>query len=300
MRLLQHGYSVNTTIRSRSSKKNISFLTNLPKASEKLHVFHADMDDPDSFGPAIEGCVGVFHVAHPYNDKETEETITNRSVNAMLGILKACLSCKTVRRVIYTSSAAAVMYTEKGPSDVLDEATWSEVDFIRSSNVIGASYSVSKTLTEKAALEFSEKHCLDVVTVIPSLILGPFICDGCPGSVKSSLAMFVEPVQYFENTPFVHIDDVASAHIFLFEHTEAKGRYICSAVETATENLIELISKKHPESQILSTSSSAAAAVKLRSLSSKKLLDAGLRFKHGVEEMFDEAIECCKQKGLLL
>ncbi|KAI3444695.1 hypothetical protein Pfo_030859 [Paulownia fortunei] len=305
MRLLQNGYSVNTTVRSYAagSKKDISYLTNLPSAPERLRVFNADFDNPDSFEAAIEGCIGVFHVAHPtdYQDKETEDMITNKSVRATLGVLKACLNSKTVKRVVYTSSGATVMFTDKGP-DVLDEGSWSDVDYIRNSKLLGASYSISKILTEKAALEFAEKHSLDLVTVIPSMILGPFICLGCPGSVKSSLAMFIgneKQIQYYENTPFVHTDDVASAHIFLFEYPEAKGRYICSAVEITNDKLSEFLSKRYPEFQISSADSLTEAAVKLKSLSSKKLLDTGFRYKYGLEEMFDEAIECCKQKGFL-
>ncbi|KAI9088264.1 hypothetical protein K1719_029985 [Acacia pycnantha] len=36
-------------------------------------------------------------------------------------------------------------------------------------------YGISKTLTEKAVLEFGEQNGLDVVTVIPPLVVGPFI-----------------------------------------------------------------------------------------------------------------------------
>lgn len=35
-------------------------------------------------------------------------------------------------------------------------------------------------------------------------------------------------------------------------------------------------------------------------LSSQKLLDLGFKFKFGLHEMFDGAVECCKQKGFLL
>ena len=77
--------------------RDISFLTSLPGASEKLHIFHADLNQPESFNAAIEGCTGVFHVAHPVHiiDKEPEETETKRAVNAAIGILKTCLASKT-------------------------------------------------------------------------------------------------------------------------------------------------------------------------------------------------------------
>ena len=34
-------------------------------------------------------------------------------------------------------------------------------------------------------------------------------------------------------------------------------------------------------------------------VSSKKLLDTGFVFKHGLDEMFDGAVQCCKEKGFL-
>ncbi|KAL2553004.1 NAD(P)-binding Rossmann-fold superfamily protein [Forsythia ovata] len=227
-RLLQHGYFVNTTIRSNplDNKRNTSYLTSLPGASERLQIFQADLDKPDSFQSAIKGCIGVFHVAHPIDlvDNETQEMKINKSVSGTLGILQACLDSKTVKRVVYTSSAATVMFHNKD-LDVTDENTWSDVDYMRTFNYFGASYCIAKTLTERAALEFAEKHSLDLVTVIPSWIHGPFICPGLPGSVSSSLSMIIGnkgQIKYNETTAFVHTDDVANAHIFLFECPNAK------------------------------------------------------------------------------
>jgi len=34
-------------------------------------------------------------------------------------------------------------------------------------------------------------------------------------------------------------------------------------------------------------------------LTSKKLVDDGFMFKYSLEEMFEDAIECCKEKGYL-
>lgn len=53
-----------------------------------------------------------------------------------------------------------------------------------------------------------------------------------------------------KRTPFVHTDDVAEAHIHIFGHPGAKGRYICSAVETPVEELMEFLSSRYPEFQL--------------------------------------------------
>ncbi|XP_054783129.1 vestitone reductase-like isoform X2 [Prosopis cineraria] len=253
-RLLEVGYSVNTTIRSHPEhKKDVSFLTNLPGASQRLQILKADLSDPESFKEAIEGCVGVFHVATPvdFEEKEPEEIVTKRSIDGALGILKACLSTKTVKRVVYTSSASAVSYAGK-EDEVKDESLWSDMDLLRTSKTSVWSYAVSKTLTEKAVLEFGEQNGLDVVTVIPTFVVGPFICPKLPGSVGSALYfLFVknDPFRYL-HAPMVHVDDVARAHIFLLEHRNPKGRYNCSACLTTIEEVSEIVSAKCPEFQM--------------------------------------------------
>ncbi|KAF2285086.1 hypothetical protein GH714_037809 [Hevea brasiliensis] len=165
MRLLQHGYFVHTTIRPD------------PGASEKLQIFQADLRFPESFEAAIKGCTGVFHVATPvdFENKEPQEVIIKRTIDGTLGILKACLNSKTVRRVVYTSSVSAVWFSEKDKIvDTVDESFWSDVDYMKSINYFTfGPYMISKTFTEKIALEFAEEHGLDLVTIIPLLLLVP-------------------------------------------------------------------------------------------------------------------------------
>ncbi|KAJ0112355.1 hypothetical protein Patl1_00265 [Pistacia atlantica] len=293
MKLLEHEHN-----------RDLSFLRNLPGASEKLQILYADLGDPDSFDAAIEGCSGVLHVATPidFEGREPEEVVTKRAINGTIGILKACLKAKTVKRVVYTSSASAVVFNEKNV-DIMDETFWSDVDFIRKTMPIVGSYMISKTLTEKAALEFAEEHGLDLVTLIPSFIVGPFICPKFPGSVRVALAMVrgnKEEYSSLLNTSMVHVDDVARAHIFLLEHPGVKGRYICSSHTITIEQMSQLLSAKYPEYPIPTLDEVAEIrGYKIPGLSSKKLLDAGFEFKYGVIEMFDGAINCCKGKGFL-
>ncbi|KAI8571736.1 hypothetical protein RHMOL_Rhmol01G0142100 [Rhododendron molle] len=262
MRLLQSGYTVRTTVRS------------YPGAPEKLEIFAADLNDPESFNGVIRGCTGVFLVAHPvsFEEKVPEEVTNQRAVKGTLGILQACLDSRTVKRVIYTSSAFTVMYNDKS-SGIIDERNWTDVDYVRILKPFGESYIISKTLAERAALEFAEAHGLNLVSLIPPMIIGPFICSRCPGSIYTVLALIIGEEDQYKNLPktsMIHVDDVASAHIFLLEHANLTGRFLKGIEES-----------KYP------------------GLSSKKLLDTGFKFKYGFEEMFDAAIQCCKEKGFI-
>ncbi|PHU29149.1 Vestitone reductase [Capsicum chinense] len=306
MRLLQHGYSVNTTIRSHPDKKrDISYLTNLEGASKRFQIFNADINKPQSFAAAIEGCVGVFHLAHPmdFEDDEVDETKVKSAITATLAILQACIDSKTVKRVVYTSSDVAVIFNDKG-LDIVDESSWSDVDFIKFAKIV-PSYSVCKTSTEKAAFEFAEKNGLELVSIAPSWVHGPFITPHCPDSVRIFLGMIFgnreRVLEQQKLITFVHVDDVVNAHIFLFEHPNAKGRYICSSAETTIHQLSKFLSARYPQYQIpiIEDSMEESSGLKYPRLSSKKLLDTGFKFKYGPEEMYDGAIECCKMRGLL-
>lgn len=45
---------------------------------------------------------------------------------------------------------------------------------------------------------------------------------------------------------YVHIDDVASSHILVYEAPEATGRYLCSSVVLDNDELVSLLAKRYP------------------------------------------------------
>ncbi|KAF6168817.1 hypothetical protein GIB67_042124 [Kingdonia uniflora] len=97
----------------------------------------------------------------------------------------------------------------------------------------------------------------------------------------------------------VHIDNVASAYIFLFQCPKVDGRYICSSVGTPIHELTKFLSIRYPEIPLATNLINAIKDEKPIRLSSKKLLGLGFKFSYGLEEMMDGAIQSCKEKGFL-
>ncbi|KAL5706786.1 (3R)-2'-hydroxyisoflavanone reductase [Ranunculus cassubicifolius] len=97
----------------------------------------------------------------------------------------------------------------------------------------------------------------------------------------------------------VHIDDVASAQIFLFESPKSEGRYMCSTVDVTIQEVAKLLSVKYSEHLIPTEFLSKMEKGIPDQLSSKKLVDLGFKFSYGVDEMIDGALQCCKDKGFL-
>lgn len=91
-------------------------------------------------------------------------------------------------------------------------------------------YPVSKTLAEKAAWEFAEKHGLDVVAIHPGTCLGPLLQPGLNASsaVLLQLLQGSTDTQEYHWLGAVHVRDVAKAQVLLYETPAASGRYLCT------------------------------------------------------------------------
>lgn len=125
-----------------------------------------------------------------WDETEPEETKTKRVIDGLLGILGACVESKTVKRFMHTSTTSAVVFDGKD-LETRDEASWTDIDFVRNSSMKGNSYAVAKTLAERAALEFGQEHGLEVISLLPTWVHGPFFIPRCPNSVLVFLALIL-------------------------------------------------------------------------------------------------------------
>ncbi|KAL2318760.1 hypothetical protein Fmac_032636 [Flemingia macrophylla] len=287
MRLLERGYTVRATVRDPANMKKVKHLLDLPEAKTNLSLWKADLAHEGSFDEAIKGCTGVFHVATPmdFESKDPENEVIKPTINGLLDIMKACGKAKTVRRLVFTSSAGTVDVAEH-PKPEYDENCWSDVEFCRRVKMTGWMYFVSKTLAEQEAWKFAKEHKIDLVSVIPPLVVGPFLMPTLPPSLITALSLITGTCINYTPQPkllgneshyhiikqgqFVHLDDLCLGHIFLFENPKAEGRF-----------------KSIPDE------------LEIIRFSSKKITDLGFKFKYSLEDMFTGAVETCIEKGLL-
>ncbi|WJX15746.1 alcohol dehydrogenase (NADP(+)) [Trifolium repens] len=303
MRLIERGYMVRATVRDPDNMKKVKHLLELPGANSRLSLWKADLDKEGSFDEAIKGCTGVFHVATPmdFESKDPENEMIKPTINGVLDIMKACLKAKTVRRLVFTSSAGTVNVTENQKLS-RDESCWSDVEFCRRVKMTGWMYFVSKTLAEQEAWKFAKKHNMDFITIIPPLVVGPFLSPSMPPSLITALSPITGNEGHYsiiKQGQFVHLDDLCEAHIFLFEHLEVEGRYICCACEANIHDIAKLINAKYPEYNVPTKFKNIPDQLELVRFSSKKIKDLGFEFKYSLEDMYTEAIDTCKVKGFL-
>ncbi|XP_068642815.1 dihydroflavonol 4-reductase [Aristolochia californica] len=303
MKLLQQGYTVRATVRDPSNLKKTKHLLDLPGATERLKLWKADLDDEGSFDEAINGSNGVFHVATPMDFESTdpENEVIKPTVNGVLNVMRSCKKAGTVKRVIFTSSAGTVNVAEH-QKPVYDESCWSDLEFIRRVKMTGWMYFASKTLAEKAAWEFADEHCIDLISIIPTLVVGPFIMQSMPPSMITALAVLTGNEAHYsilKQVQLVHLEDLCLAHIFLLERPEAFGRYVCSSHDTTIVALAKMLKERYPEYNIPAEFEGIKESIETVPFSSKKLTDMGFKFQYSIEDMYDGAIQSCRDKGLI-
>ncbi|XP_042505683.1 cinnamoyl-CoA reductase 1-like [Macadamia integrifolia] len=221
--LLERGYFVKGTVLDPNDPKN-SHLRELPGAKERLTLCKADIPDYESILHAVKGCSGLFHVAFPIvNDlKRVMEAAIRGTMNVMNAAAEA-----QVKHVVFTSSVAVIhMDPNRSPDRVVDETCWSDLNYVKT---ILDWYSYGKILAELTAWEMAKKRGVELVTVIPSFTIGqmlqPYTSNSALHIIKLLNGWHKKYGNYVQG--YVHVRDVALAHILVYESPTAAGRYLC-------------------------------------------------------------------------
>ncbi|KAL9238065.1 hypothetical protein vseg_012541 [Gypsophila vaccaria] len=295
--LLSRGFTVHGTVRNPGDAK-YDHLKKLEKASENLKLFKADLLDYDSISAAIKGCAGVFHVASPVPSSSVpnpEVQIMEPAVKGTLNVLKAC-SESNVKRAVCVSSVGAVFMNPNWPAgQVMDENCWSDKEYcVRTNNW----YCASKTEAEMEAFEYAKKSGLDVVSVCPTLVLGPMMQSTVNSSSLVLVKLLKEGYESIENKVrrIVDVRDVAAALLLAYEKPEAKGRYICTSHHLRARELVDKLKQLYPSYNYPKSITEAEDDVK--EISSEKLQKLGWSYR-SLEETLSDSVESYKKLGLV-
>ncbi|GMT32771.1 hypothetical protein PFISCL1PPCAC_24068, partial [Pristionchus fissidentatus] len=226
-RLLEGPYRVRGTVRSKSNTQKIAPLLRLPEASSKLELVEADLLKPDNWTEVVSGCTYILHVASPWIITATSE-IVKTAVEGTLTVLNAANACPEVKKVVLTSSCAAVNDGHKNGSAIFDETFWTDMESKRVEW-----YGISKTLAEKAAWDYwnslpvTSRFALTVLN--PTLVFGPVLSDVEHGSATILARMMKRVTNLAQpkvSLGLVDVRDVAEAHVRSLERRETDGERI--------------------------------------------------------------------------
>ena len=249
--LLDAGLTVHAPVRDPAKTEKTAHLTALAEAAPgEIRFFKADLLDPGSYAEAMQGCSVVFHTASPFvvNVEDPQRDLIDPAVKGTRNVLEEVNRTESVRRVVLTSSCAAI-YTDaidcaNAPGGMLTEEVWNTT-----ASLDYQPYSYSKTLAEKEGWAIAaEQDRWDLVVINPSLVLGPAIND-LPTSESFRIIKMLGDGTMKAGAPklglgVVDVRDLAEAHLAAAFTPEAEGRHITSAHGTNTFEIATLLQDK--------------------------------------------------------
>ena len=225
--LLSEGYNVKGSVRDLADPKKVDHVIGHAKkldCEQRLQLVEGDILHSDGWAQHLTGCDGLFHTATIYATSGDGQLIIDTANKGTDNLLKAA-SEAGIKRVVYTSSVAAVGSEPKGV--VKDHTFWQTNTTMP--------YVEAKTESEKHAWKLAKQFDLDLRVINPSGVLGGGFTRPTPSTdiIGDALAGKF-PMTIKIPMAFVHVKDVAKAHRRAFEVEEASGRYILAPHNNTT------------------------------------------------------------------
>ena len=251
-KLLNLGMTVHAAVRDISKKEKLIYLDELAENSKgRIEYFETDLLIDGSYQNAMEGCELVFHIASPFimDSKDPLKEVIDPALNGTKNVLNSVNAIKSVKKVVVTSSVAAIygdnIDSKKVPGGVFDETMWN-----KTSTPNYGEYSYSKMIAEKEAWKIYEsQNRWDLAVINPSFVLGPsinpysnfeskkFMLQMGNGDLKNGVPDIVLGA--------VDVRDVAEAHIKAGFDKKAKERYILSNESVSMLEIATFLKNKY-------------------------------------------------------
>jgi nucleoside-diphosphate-sugar epimerase len=225
LQLLNAGHQVRTTVRDMKRESEVRAMLKHAGAEpgERLSFFAADLQSDAGWSPAVAGCDYVLHLASPFpaNVPKHEDELIVPAREGALRVLRASRDAR-VKRVVLTSSFAAIGYGHAPQSAPFNETNWTNT----TGNDVTA-YVKSKTLAEREAWNFiaREGGDLELSVVNPVAVFGPVLGPDYSTSVLLIQRLMSGGVPGSPRLRFgvVDVRDVADLHIRAMTQAAAKG-----------------------------------------------------------------------------
>jgi nucleoside-diphosphate-sugar epimerase len=223
--LLAEKHRVHTTIRSLKRESDVRGMLRQGGTvpSDRLSFFEADLEKDSGWSEAVAGCDYVLHVASPFPPsvpKHEDELIVPAREGA-LRVLRASREAR-VKRVVLTSSFAAIGYGHKPQTAPFDETDWTDI-----SGKDVTAYVKSKTLAERAAWDFiaKEGNGLELAVINPVAVFGPVLGPDYSTSILLIQRLLSGTLPGSPNLSFGAVDvrDIADLHLRAMIQPAAKG-----------------------------------------------------------------------------
>ncbi|KAH8658582.1 hypothetical protein BGZ61DRAFT_486186 [Ilyonectria robusta] len=226
--LFAGGYNVRGTVRDLSKASWLKDeLFSTEHAAGKLELVQVpDLAAPEAFNEAVKGVSGVAHVATITSFDPDPNNVIPQTVEGVLSLLRAAAAQPSVRRVVYTSTAAAAVMPMPGVegqigrdswNDAAVQAAWAPPPYEGSRSLV--TYIASKVEAEKAVWKFAKEQnpgfTVNVVSPFTTLgqALHPTHVRGAVGWVEQLWKGDTSQLGMLPAAIYVNVKDVATLHV---------------------------------------------------------------------------------------
>jgi nucleoside-diphosphate-sugar epimerase len=237
LQLLDRGFRVRTTVRSLDREAQVRAMLKAGgnAQGDALSFAAADLMSDAGWPQAVAGCDFVLHVASPFplGVPKNDDELVIPAREGTLRVLRAARDAG-VRRVVLTSSFAAIGYGHPPTDRPFEETDWTDL-----SGGGTTAYVKSKTLAERAAWDFvgREGGALELAVVNPVAVFGPVLGADYSTSIELVQRMLDGKVPGCPRLSFgiVDVRDVADLHLRAMTDPAAKGeRFLAVAGDFMT------------------------------------------------------------------
>ncbi|WP_410786571.1 NAD-dependent epimerase/dehydratase family protein [Kribbella sp. C-35] len=242
-RLLRDGQEVRTTVRSTARSAELRAAVRRGGADDaRLEIVEADLMTDDGWSGAVDGCLEIHHVASPIPVVQPEDP-DELIVPAREGTLRVLRAAEAAgaRRVVLTSSFAAVGYTPKAGAEFTED-DWTDPDTPGL-----APYPHSKAIAERAAWDLMRDAATELVVVNPTGIFGPTLITDLRSSTQLIKMMLDGTMQVAPRARFglVDVRDVADLHVRAMAEPDAAGNRFLAVANGPTTSFLEIAQLLH-------------------------------------------------------
>ena len=207
--LIAQGWQVRGTVRNMARASEVRATLGLPD----LELVACDLLSDAGWAEAMHGIEFVQHIASPIPTGEPKNP-DDLIIPAREGALRALRFAHSagVKRVVMTSSVAAVAYGHEQGRAPFTEADWSNI-----LSMDAYAYIKSKTLAERAAREWmaAQGAPMEYVSINPSAVLGPVLGSDFSTSLEVVKKLLDGALPGLPRLGFgvVDVRDVANLHV---------------------------------------------------------------------------------------
>ena len=235
LHLVENGDIVRAIYRNITSIKKTKALFLLYKKEslfENIEWVQADITDVPTLEMAFENVKYVYHCAALISfDPKDEDLLRKTNIEGTANIVNFCVA-KTVEKLCYVSSIAALGDLKENEEIITEEAEWNP-------EKQHSDYAISKYGAEMEIWR-GQQEGLDTVIVNPGIIIGPGFLDQGSGmlfkKVANGLSFYTKGV-----TGFIAVPDVVRITIQLMKNEYSNERFTLIAENLIFRDLLNAI-----------------------------------------------------------